>query len=55
MVIEVGSDWGEASYVKTEKYDTKEDLDMAFESLGYYDIPLRVNEIIEHEIEYASE
>lgn len=52
LVVEVGNDWGKPSYVETNKYDTREELDDALKYMDYYSIPLHIKEVVEYDIQY---
>lgn len=52
MVVEVGNDWGMPSYVETNKYNTKEEVEEALKYMDYYSVPQQIKEVIEYDIEY---
>lgn len=53
IVVDVGNDYGEPSYLETREYDTKEDVLEALENISYYDSAQSVKEIIEYSIDYV--
>lgn len=55
LVVEVGNDFGEPSYMETEEYDTKETLEHALKYLDYYSIPQSVKEVVEYAIHYPGQ
>lgn len=55
IYVEVGNDWGVPSYYETREYQSREELDKALEDMNYYDIPHKIKEVAEYEIDYGYE
>lgn len=50
IVVEVGNDWGEPSYIETREHKDREEVDYALETLNYYDIILSIKEVVVYEL-----
>lgn len=54
VYVEVGNDWGEPSYYETREYKSRKNMLEDIEN-SYYDIPRRIKEVVEYEIDYGHE